>query len=487
MNEQLPIAVIGAGPVGLAAAAQLVSRGLQPLILEKGPTVGAAILQWGHVKVFSPWRYTLDAATVPMLEASGWRAPDPEAFPTGAEIVERYLAPLSRVPVIAAGLRLGTEVTAITRRGLDKLSDSGRADAPFALRVRDADGERTLLARAVIDASGTWSRPNPAGIDGLPAPGERENADRIAYGIPDVAGAAFDAYAGKTVLVLGGGHSAINAALAMIDVKDRAPDTTILWGLRRNSIGKLTGGGLNDQLPARGALGLKAQTAIRDGRLEMLAPFSVQAVTRTGERLLLDTQVDGAPRQISIDRMIVATGFRPDLSFLSEIRIALDPAVEAPPKLAPLIDPNLHSCGDVPPHGIDELTQPEPGFYIVGAKSYGRAPTFLMLTGYEQVRSIVAEIAGDPVAARDVRLVLPKTGVCSVPEEIAASGAGCCGAPAKSIEPSAAASCCGGPAPAAVDACCVADATAKAEGASGCGCGSAKSVEQTRPVADAVA
>lgn len=487
MTNQLPVAVIGAGPVGLAAAAQLVSRGLQPLILEKGASVGAAIRNWGHVKVFSPWRYTIDAATVPMLEGTGWRAPDPEAFPTGAEIVGRYLEPLSRVPAIAAGLRLGTEVTAITRRGLDKLSDSGRSDAPFVLRVRDADGERTLLARAVIDASGTWSRPNPAGIDGLPAPGERENADRIAYGIPDVAGAAFEAYAGKTVLVLGGGHSAINAALAMIDVKERAPDTAILWGLRRNSIGKLLGGGLNDQLPARGALGVKAQTAIRDGRVEMLAPFAVQAIGRTGERLVLDGDHDGVRRRIAIDRMIVATGFRPDLSFLSELRIALDPAVEAPPKLAPLIDPNLHSCGDVPPHGVDELTQPEPGFYIVGAKSYGRAPTFLMLTGYEQVRSIVAEIAGDPVAARDVRLVLPKTGVCSVPEDIAASGAGCCGAPARASEPLVASGCCGGPAPAAVDACCVADATAKAAGASGCGCGSTKATAQTKPVADALA
>lgn len=487
MNEQLPVAVIGAGPVGLAAAAQLVSRGLQPLVLEKGATVGAAMLNWGHVKVFSPWRYTIDAATVPMLEATGWRVPDAEAFPTGAEIVERYLEPLSRVPGIAVGLKLGTEVIAVTRRGLDKLANGGRADAPFALRVRDANGERTLLARAVIDASGTWSRPNPAGIDGLSAPGERENADRIEYGIPDVAGAAFDAYAGKTVLVLGGGHSAINAALAMIDVKDRVPDTTILWGLRRNSIGKLLGGGLNDQLPARGALGLKAQTAIRDGRVEMLAPFSVQTIARAGERLMLDAEIGGAARRIAIDRMIVATGFRPDLSFLSEIRIALDPAVEAPPKLAPLIDPNLHSCGDVPPHGIDELAQPEAGFYIVGAKSYGRAPTFLMLTGYEQVRSIVAEIAGDTVAARDVRLVLPKTGVCSVPEEFAAKGAGCCGAPAATSEGAVAAGCCGGAAPAASDACCVADATAKAEGASGCGCGSAKATERTRPVADALA
>ena len=167
--------------------------------------------------------------------------------------------------------------------------------------------------------------------------------------------------------------------------------------------------------------------------------------------------LDGQPFEIDVDRIVVATGSRPDLSFLRELRVELDPAVEAPPRLAPLIDPNFHSCGTVPPHGIAELAHPEPGFTIVGSKSYGRAPTFLMATGYEQVRSVVADIAGDQEAARDVRLVLPETGVCG--------GVSIAGGNA------AADGCCGGPAPASVDACCVADATAKSEGKSGCGCG----------------
>jgi hypothetical protein len=137
-----------------------------------------------------------------------------------------------------------------------------------------------------------------------------------------------------------------------------------------------------------------------------------------------------------VDRIVVATGFRPDFSFLRELRLGLDPAVEAPPALAPLIDPNFHSCGTVPPHGVDQLVHPEPGLFIVGSKSYGRAPTFLMATGYEQVRSIVAELAGDTVAAREVHLVLPETGVCGAPPSIA-SASSCCGqakgtAPAKS-------------------------------------------------------
>ena len=114
-----------------------------------------------------------------------------------------------------------------------------------------------------------------------------------------------------------------------------------------------------------------------------------------------------------MDEIIAATGFRPDWSILSEVRLDLDPAVESPRALAPLIDPNVHSCGTVPPHGAEELKQPDANLFVIGMKSYGRAPTFLMLTGYEQARSVVSAIAGDWDAARRVELVLPETGVCS--------------------------------------------------------------------------
>ncbi|TIU31837.1 MAG: flavoprotein, partial [Mesorhizobium sp.] len=280
---------------------------------------------------------------------------------------------------------------------------------PLVIRYRDAGGEHRVLARAVIDASGTWWRPNPIGVDGLPVAGEGEASARIAYGIPDVVGKAREDYAGKRILVIGGGHSAINVALALMELQDAAPGTEVFWALRHASIERLLGGGLNDQLPERGALGLAARQAMADGRLNMLAPFAANGIERQGEGLVVDANLGGKPFNLVIDRIVVTTGFRPDLSFLSEIRIALDPAVEAPPALAPLIDPNFHSCGTVPAHGA----HPEPGFTIVGSKSYGRAPTFLMATGYEQVRSVVADIAGDHAAAREVRLVLPETGVCS--------------------------------------------------------------------------
>ena len=469
-SASLPVAIIGAGPVGLAAAAHLVERGIRPLVLERGASAGAALFEWAHVRVFSPWAYNIDAAARSLLERSGWRAPDQNGLPTGGEIVRDYLAPLAALPEIAPNLKLGATVTAITRQGHDKVSNEGRGNSPFVIRYEDAGGEHRVLASAVIDASGTWSRPNPIGVDGLPVPGERKAANRIAYGIPDVIGASRSDYAGKRVLVIGGGHSAINAALALMELRSEAPTTEIFWALRRDSVERLLGGGLNDQLPERGALGLAARQAMQDGRLNMLAPFAVKRITTKDDSLAVEATLNGKPFSLAVDRVIVATGFRPDLSFLGELRVALDPAVEAPPALAPLIDPNFHSCGTVPPHGIEELAHPEPGFVIVGSKSYGRAPTFLMVTGYEQVRSVVAEISGDHAAARRVHLVLPETGVCSAEPPAAgtkAKGAACCGGPA----PKEADACCGGPAP-EVGSCCMQDAFAKAGGKAGCGCSS---------------
>lgn len=451
-NSMLPVAVFGAGPVGLAAAARLVEAGLTPLILERGHSVGSSLNDWGHVRVFSPWKYNVDDAAWRLLDAVGWTAPQPDYLPTGREIVEDYLQPLSRLPVIAAGLRIGANVTAVTRQGMDKVTSTGRSDEPFVIRYEDKEGEHEVVARAVIDASGTWSQPNPMGINGLPVPGER-GSKQVSYGIPDVAGTRRSDFIGKRTLVVGSGHSAINVALALLELQEIDPATEIFWALRHHGVERLLGGGLNDQLPERGALGLAAKVAMDAGRLNMLTSFRARRLTSTGTRLVVDAIAAGNDVRLELDRVVVTTGFRPDFSFLSELRIEIDPAVEAPPALAPLIDPNVHSCGTVPPHGVDQLAHPEKDFYIVGSKSYGRAPTFLMKTGYEQVRSVVAELAGDHVAARRIELVLPETGVCSAPPIAEASS-----------------NCCGGPAPAAGDACCVADALAKSEGKSGCGC-----------------
>ncbi|WP_366655480.1 NAD(P)-binding domain-containing protein [Fodinicurvata sp. EGI_FJ10296] len=456
MNENDTIAVIGAGPVGLAAAAHLVGRSLKPMILEQADHVGAAIGQWGHVRVFSPWKYNIDEAATALLDEMPWMRPNPEDLPTGTEIVRDYLAPLAAHPAIAPHLILGARVTQVMREG--------RADQPLTIAWRGTDNvEHSHRVRAVIDASGTWGQPNPMGVNGGAVPGETQHSDRIAYGIPDIHGASRAEYAGRRVLVVGGGHSAVNVVLDLVRLRKSTPETEIVWALRSERVDKRLGGGSADQLPARGALGDAARQAVDSGTVTVLAPFAAQRIAADADNLIVDGRHGTRAISLDVDRVVVATGFRPDFSMLEGLSIAIDPVVEAPPALASLIDPALHSCGTVPPHGARELAHPEPGFYIVGAKSYGRAPTFLMMTGYEQVRSVVAEIAGDHAAANDVRLILPETGVCSaVPQA----------APQTSITdpPRSASGCCGGPEPVSVDACCVKDAEAKTGGATGCGC-----------------
>ena len=415
MTKTLPVAIIGAGPVGLAAAAHLLDRGETPIVLEAGDRVGHSVRQWQHVRMFSPWQFNTDGAAVRLLEAAGWKHPSSCRNPTGRELVEHYLEPLAALPAIASAIRLNARVTAVGRRGFDKVRTEGRADQPFVIRFETPDGrEEEIEARAVIDASGTWNAPNPVGSGGIPAVGERAAADRIHYGIPDVLGAARQRYAGRTVAVVGSGHSAITSLIELAELQASEPATRIIWVLRKETIEAAFGGGRADALPARGELGLQARDLVESGAVEAISPFRITRIERSaGGGLLLVGDSRGGELRVDADEVIAATGFRPDLGFLSEIRLSLDPWLESPAALGPLIDPNLHSCGSVPPHGFRELRQPEEGFFIVGMKSYGRAPTFLAKTGYEQVRSIVAALAGDMDAADRVELVLPETGVCS--------------------------------------------------------------------------
>lgn len=455
--DSLPIAIIGGGPVGLAAAAHLVARNLPVKVYEAGPAVGANMREWGHVRVFTPWRYCIDAAAVALLERTGWQAPPADVFPTGDEIVARYLEPLAATPELSGVIETSAHVTAISRHGLDKVVTRGREQRPFELVIETTAGTRRDLARAVIDASGTWTTPNPLGANGLPADGEVELADRIAYGIPDVLQRHRTLYAGKTTLVVGAGHSAATALLDLARLAETEPSTAFIWATRGTDLVRIYGGGDADRLPARGELGAETRELVESGRAPLVTGFSTTALRREGDRVIVEGETTEGPRQIGpVDRIIAATGQRPDLSLTRELRLDLDPWLESAKALGPLIDPNEHSCGSVPPHGHRELAHPEAGFYTAGIKSYGRAPTFLLLTGYEQVRSIAAALAGDFVAADDVQLVLPETGVCTTTFSVdSGDGSGCCG----------------GPAPAGAEACCLADAMAKDAGKKGCGCG----------------
>lgn len=458
-QPRLPVAVIGAGPVGLAAAAHLLARGEVPLVLEAGSAAGHAVRQWGHVRMFTPWRFCVDRQAAALLAAHGWTHPPAEGVPTGAELVTRYLEPLAAA--LAPQIELNARVTAVTRLNCDKVRTVGRTALPFALRVATPTGQtRTVLARAVIDASGTWFTPNPAGADGLAAPGEAAAADCIVSGIPDVLGADRATYASRTTAVVGSGHSALNALIELTALRDDAPGTRILWLLRKENVAAAFGGEGADALPGRGELGIQGRALVESGAVDVAAPFRISSVARAANGgLLIAGDHNGRPAELAADRMIVATGFRPDLAMLREVRLGLDPWLECAAGIGAMIDPNLHSCGTVRPHGAAELAHPEADFFIAGMKSYGRAPTFLLATGHEQVRSIAAQLTGDVAAAARVELELPETGVCNAR-----------GPSRATVKLPGAASCCGGPASAPADACCAEDATAKAAGEGGCGC-----------------
>jgi thioredoxin reductase len=401
---ELPVAVIGAGPQGLAAAAHLVQRGLEPLVVEAGEGPGAAITQWGHVRTFSPWPELVDEASARLLAPTGWVRPA-SGYPTGREWVDGYLVALGNA--LGDRVRYRQRVIGVSRQGHDRVLTPGRQDAPFVVHLMGDDGgESRLRARAVIDASGTWFQPNPIGSDGLSAIGERAAAAAglLTYIPPTPEQAA--SWPGRHVVVVGSGHSAMTAVIGLAETVRREPTTRVTWALRRRATGDTFGGPGDSVLPQRDALCTQVHAAADEGLVTLVTGFRSERVDVDGTQLVLVAE-DGRALPAA-DMVVGLTGFRPDLTFLSELRLALDPVLQAPIKLAPQIDPNVHTCSSVPPHGAAELSHPdEPGVYVVGMKSYGRAPTFLALTGYEQLRSVTAEIAGDHEAARRVELVVP--------------------------------------------------------------------------------
>ncbi len=435
MSKQYPIAVLGAGPVGLAAAAHLSERDMPFVVFEAGDFVAASVRQWAHVRLFSPWRTDIDRAAQRLLKAEGWTSPDPEAHPTGGQLVDGYLAPLARLDSIKPHILLGHRVIGVTRQGVDKLRDDDRAHRPFIVTTRHRGGVSRAAVRAVIDATGTWLAPNPIGAEGISATGEDQADQWIRYGIPDVLDAHRDRYAGKRVAVVGAGHSAKHVVRELAQLAEDAVNTTVTWIVRRGENDNVYGNEADSRLPERGRLGADAHRLVDSGRVHLENGFRVERV-ETGESGIVLASPDGRVAG-PFDEIIAATGFRPDFSFLREVRLDLDPWVESTRALAPLIDPNVHSCGSVPPHGAAELAHPEEGFYAVGAKSYGRAPNLLLATGYEQVRSVVAELAGDHEAAGRVELVLPASsgsscGIKSPPEP-----------EPQAAEPEPASACCG--------------------------------------------
>lgn len=404
--KTLPVAIIGGGPVGLAAAAHLVKQGQSFLLFESGPQVGTSFLDYAHVRLFSPWEFNIDPASKELLLESGWKEPVAKRLPYAGDIYSQYLKPLSELSQMSPFIHVNSEVLAVSRENIDKRHAEGRNETPFVLHVKSQNKVEIFHARAVIDSSGTWQQQNPINSSGIYLPSEKEASHQIFYGIPDVLKKHKDRYMGKKTVVVGSGHSAINTLINLGKIKQEEPSTSIVWVLRKQQVSEVFGSA-KDKILARFQLSESIQRLVNEGQIDVYTPFKITGIHQTSESSLeIEGLMDNNRTVISsVDEIISNTGSRPNFDFLREIRYDSDPTIECSPKLTEIIYPKK---GIVPAHGEEYLRQPEENFYIIGAKSFGRASTFFLTTGYEQARSVVSSLIGDEVAAKEIHITLPK-------------------------------------------------------------------------------
>lgn len=378
------VAVIGAGPIGLEAALQALDRGHRVTLFERGP-VGAATRDWGHVRMFSPFVMNVSALGRKCLD----HPPADDAFLTGAEFVAQCLEPIAAA--LGDCLQTGAAVRSLGRRAAlkgDWIGDPERARRPFQLLVEQGGRERIEEADIVLDCSGTYGQPNGLGAPGMPVPGERSCADSIFYGVPDLAGAARPALAGRRVLVIGAGHSAATTINALARLAESDRDLQVDWIIRK-SAGPPAAEIPGDPLPARRAL---AQTVNRLAAtapwLQLRAGQAVRALHRNGRGI--EVQLEPGAGPLSVDAIVACTGFRPDVSLARELQVSLCYATEGTlPLAAQLLGETGGDCLARGSHGVDTLRHPEPGYFALGMKSYGRSSEFLIRTGYDQVTAVM--------------------------------------------------------------------------------------------------
>lgn len=401
------LAVIGAGPIGLEAAAAALDQGFDVHVFERGE-IGAHPIAWGHVRMFTPWKMNVGPHSRARLEATGWTAPDPAAFPTGAELAEHYLRPLAALPDLKPRLHTHAQVVHASRRGALK-GDEGpaRRDRPFRLLVRDAGGRESFLhAFALIDASGVYGQPNWAGDGGIPARQELYLSPQMSYHLEDVLGERRERHAGKRTLVIGAGASAATTIAALAQLADEVPGTSAVW-VTRGAADTVCAGVASDPLPERAALCARARVLAAGGHSAIahvggaaVEGFEFNSATH---RYRVNLRVGEQTRNEEADLVIVQTGFGPDNSLYRELQVHECWTSRGTMKLAvALSESGASDCLDAPVFGADQLAHPEPDFYILGHKSYGRNPNFLLATGYAQVGEVIAQLARslEPAAAR---------------------------------------------------------------------------------------
>ena len=399
------LAIVGAGPIGLEAAFAAQDAGFDVHVFERGEP-GAHVLAWGHVRMFTPWRMNLGPVSRAHLRRGGWTAPDGESCPTGAEYVERYLQPLARLPELKDRIHTHAQVVHIGRRGLlkgDTPARGGRREQPFRLLVRDPGGRESFLhAYSAIDASGVFGQPNWAGDGGIPARSELYLAPQLSYFPDDVMGLARERYAGKRVLVVGGGTSAATTVASLARLASEAPGTHVVWATRR-PLDQLLPPIADDPLSERHALYAHARTLARgeDGTVTPIGGARIEGIefNSATHRYRVTLMIGDQARVEEVDRIIVNTGYGPDDSLYRELQVHECYASRGPMKLsAALAGAGAADCLTVPAFGADALTNPEPDFFILGHKSYGRNPSFLLETGFKQVEDVVAAMAREQQA-----------------------------------------------------------------------------------------
>src|SRR5262245_10536485 len=397
------LAVIGAGPIGLEAAVRALGSGFDVPVFERA-VVGSHPIAWGHVRLFTPWRMNLGPASLPRLAAAGWTAPDREAFPTGRELVERYLEPLARLPELAPRIHTHAQVVHLSRSGLLKRDmpggrPEGRRERPFRLLVRDAGGRENFLhAFAVIDASGVYGQPNWAGDGGIPARNETYLAPQMSYHLDDVLDLRRERYAGRRTLVIGGGDSAATVVVDLARLAGEVAGTSVAWATRQPAAALYQASDDEAALPGLRALMERVRAIVRGGEPAVthaggvrVEGFEYNSATHRYRVALTDGE---STRVEEADQVLVLTGYGPDNAIYRELQVHECYASRAPMKLAAALEGST-GCTTTPAFDADALENPEPDFYILGHKSYGRTPHFLMETGYQQVEDVVAKLAAD--------------------------------------------------------------------------------------------
>lgn len=408
------IAILGAGPIGLEAAAGAAEAGVDFTVYEVAEGVADNVRTWGHVQLFTPWSMNVSGRVRRLLAGAGSEPPDDDVCPTGLELVEAVFEPLAGLPEIAPRLRLGAEVVEVGRQGLLKSDEIGtgvRGQRPFRLLVRDRDGkERVEHADVVLDCTGTYHNPNALGAGGIRAPGERRAEEWIIRHIPDFGAGTPKAgapeaddpgWAGRRILLVGGGHSAQTTARDLRDLVEASPDTSVTWVVRilRPTFGAVA----DDPLPARAALVDSARELTSDASpFDVRLGRSVESLEASGGGIIVTLGAPGGETEtVMVDRIVSLTGSVGDARLYRQLQIHECYATSGPMKLAAaLLGSAAGDCLTQESHGAETLKNPEPDFYILGSKSYGRTNTFLLRVGWDQVEEVFSLIESPPLAER---------------------------------------------------------------------------------------